>query len=956
MEPNIEGGIGGENGNNNNFKLKGPKGWVHGLKNRVKGTLKNAAGVAKEGRKKIYIAILLKVLVVLKFALPIILLLAAFNFVLTTEAHEVLVSSVDSYISNSANIQEDTKEAYESSGTLLYLKNDEIKEISNSYLKQLQKKNPSLYEAMSDEGRIGEYKFSGISYTNGFDITNAYEFILNSERMNFNRVEWKKLDRETGEISDLELQTDEETNLKYPKNDEDEEKGIKYFSNMLRPYMQSYIVASSMISGIATQDDLTYLGNFAFQIIDKGYHDVEVLQYTLQTAKRDQTKKHYITSNVKLDKYEKTRYCSYVDSETGETVQQTCTDYGYSARDLERNKEAARSKYKDAHANQSEIVDLYKNYDANVEKRFVYPIIKADVLKKFMRAEYEQTKYSDADVEAYTNSDESYISKTEEFVNVSGLGSYTSISSSGWTKTGETISVSIDSGDYITTKYVWNDKIKETYVEERNYEVDDVSEYINQIDKVVEVEQKELTEEEMKPGNRPDLRLKASELFETHEYNYYKELEDEKKLTRVDLINAVPSIYKEYLHNDEKYSKYIGYSRPHLSTSYNLLNKHLKEENISIKFDIEQSMGSNLFVGEIIGQNFIWPLGKTGAERITSCAGIRSDPLGRTTTQKKHGAMDIGAPFNYPIVASQSGTVYFVGPHNSYGNYIVLRHGESDGYVYYTLYAHMNSNSATNDLKLKKGDSVKAGQVIGYVGSTGDSTGAHLHFEIIQWPVSDNNGNQYLNYKKYNIEPIFYIQKDTIPDIVNNQGLPSNCGDMTSNDFGKYAATSGSTSVKKITKPSGFDAIDAAIDGMSERELLIRTITGEQGVGSLQDKVLVALSILNRAYFNKTTVNEILKGRYGNNYQYNAVTGNVFWGDGDSKAEEAINIAYKAIRDKTYKVNDVECISIYGFKGSNNKSSINDGWNNWNLLTVTESSSRGGYKYTGYYKVPSYTR
>jgi murein DD-endopeptidase MepM/ murein hydrolase activator NlpD len=98
---------------------------------------------------------------------------------------------------------------------------------------------------------------------------------------------------------------------------------------------------------------------------------------------------------------------------------------------------------------------------------------------------------------------------------------------------------------------------------------------------------------------------------------------------------------------------------------------------------------------------------------------------GGTRTQGIHGynAVDIGAPVGTPVLAAASGDVIIVkngGWNGGYGNYVVLRHGNGTQ----TLYAHNSSNI------VYPGQSVVQGQVIGYVGSTGRSTGAHVHVEV----------------------------------------------------------------------------------------------------------------------------------------------------------------------------------------------------------------------------------
>ena len=85
-----------------------------------------------------------------------------------------------------------------------------------------------------------------------------------------------------------------------------------------------------------------------------------------------------------------------------------------------------------------------------------------------------------------------------------------------------------------------------------------------------------------------------------------------------------------------------------------------------------------------------------------------------------HNGADICAPYGTPIYASDSGAVVTAGSHWSYGNYVVIDHGNG----YKTLYAHMSK------IAVSAGQAVERGQVIGYVGSTGYSTGNHCHFEM----------------------------------------------------------------------------------------------------------------------------------------------------------------------------------------------------------------------------------
>lgn len=112
---------------------------------------------------------------------------------------------------------------------------------------------------------------------------------------------------------------------------------------------------------------------------------------------------------------------------------------------------------------------------------------------------------------------------------------------------------------------------------------------------------------------------------------------------------------------------------------------------------------------------FIWPSYTT---YITSPYGWRTHPI--YGTRKLHKGTDIGASYGTEVWAADSGTVITSEYSSSYGNYVVIYHGDNTS----TLYAHMSSRAVS------VGESVSQGQTIGYVGSTGNSTGAHLHFEV----------------------------------------------------------------------------------------------------------------------------------------------------------------------------------------------------------------------------------
>lgn len=146
-----------------------------------------------------------------------------------------------------------------------------------------------------------------------------------------------------------------------------------------------------------------------------------------------------------------------------------------------------------------------------------------------------------------------------------------------------------------------------------------------------------------------------------------------------------------------------------LEREYDKLNNYAKE--IESKILQMQSTGTT-YSGGVMQ----WPL--PSSSRITSRFGYRNHPV--LKRKKLHTGLDIGARSGSTVVAASSGTVIHSGWLGSYGKTIMIDHG--GGIV--TLYAHNSS------LVVSKGQSVSRGQTISKVGSTGMSTGPHLHFEV----------------------------------------------------------------------------------------------------------------------------------------------------------------------------------------------------------------------------------
>jgi murein DD-endopeptidase MepM/ murein hydrolase activator NlpD len=134
----------------------------------------------------------------------------------------------------------------------------------------------------------------------------------------------------------------------------------------------------------------------------------------------------------------------------------------------------------------------------------------------------------------------------------------------------------------------------------------------------------------------------------------------------------------------------------------------------------------------------IQPVSNKDLSRIASGFGYRIDPIYKTV--KMHAGLDFTAPQGTPIYSTADGVVKVAGRSDGgYGNHVVINHG----YGYETLYGHMYR------IKARTGQRVKRGDLIGYVGSTGKSTGPHCHYEV------HKNGQK--------LDPVYFFYNDLSP-------------------------------------------------------------------------------------------------------------------------------------------------------------------------------------------------
>ena len=133
--------------------------------------------------------------------------------------------------------------------------------------------------------------------------------------------------------------------------------------------------------------------------------------------------------------------------------------------------------------------------------------------------------------------------------------------------------------------------------------------------------------------------------------------------------------------------------------------------------------------------------------RVTSAFGYRIHPI--YNKKKFHHGIDFGGKIGTPIIATADGIVEFSGYDSGYGNFVKISHN----FGFKTAYGHM-----LKELKVKKGDFIKKGDVIGYLGNSGISTGPHLHYEI-KYLNNSLNPKNFLTFNEENFNTLFFLEK-----------------------------------------------------------------------------------------------------------------------------------------------------------------------------------------------------
>lgn len=193
---------------------------------------------------------------------------------------------------------------------------------------------------------------------------------------------------------------------------------------------------------------------------------------------------------------------------------------------------------------------------------------------------------------------------------------------------------------------------------------------------------------------------------------YQQEMEKRRLASSIKDINSKQQAIQAAIGRNEELIRKLRTDR----LTYERSERELARQSKNLTGMINRSTASSNDM-KVVG-GFIKPI----SGPITSPYGWRVHPIFKSRTF--HSGVDIGGPFNGAVQASNAGKVIYVGWYGGYGKVVIIDHGLYNGAKITTLYAHLNSWS------VNVGQYVTRGQIIGREGSTGYSTGPHVHFEV----------------------------------------------------------------------------------------------------------------------------------------------------------------------------------------------------------------------------------
>lgn len=213
-------------------------------------------------------------------------------------------------------------------------------------------------------------------------------------------------------------------------------------------------------------------------------------------------------------------------------------------------------------------------------------------------------------------------------------------------------------------------------------------------------------------------------------YEFYKKADKRKEAVNK-LTSQIDTLNKDLGKNEtikENLEERLGDIEKRLLEMQELLDKKGIKKELSVGGEFIPADQVNLshvdFVEKNINELFnamkSLPVGTPLSGDINSGFGYRKDPF--NFKPAFHSGVDIDARFGQPVIATADGVVEHAGWYKTYGEAVIIDHKDE----YQTLYGHLSK------IRVKEGQSVEAGDIIGYAGSTGRSTGPHLHYGVIK--------------------------------------------------------------------------------------------------------------------------------------------------------------------------------------------------------------------------------
>ncbi len=230
------------------------------------------------------------------------------------------------------------------------------------------------------------------------------------------------------------------------------------------------------------------------------------------------------------------------------------------------------------------------------------------------------------------------------------------------------------------------------------FNADDVVDFMTRADMVQRVVNSDVEILETLEEQQTELNIAKLEL-KSEQNNYYMALEDvQSKKNDVEIASRAKATYMSNL--DDNIEELKAEEQKLIDASNDIENK-IKQKQLEMKY---------------AGGEMAWPA--PGNYRITSPYGMRPHPLYGYWSM--HTGVDVGVPMRSNIVAPNSGVITYAGWYGAYGNIVLIDHGGGIS----TLMAHNTS------VLVSEGQSVTKGELVSYSGTTGMSTGPHLHFEV----------------------------------------------------------------------------------------------------------------------------------------------------------------------------------------------------------------------------------